>query len=635
MEQPIVSRFRPYAPGTALVLVLSILATACTTPISVKRVDPKSVRRSLTSNVLASGELSLSTVTLLKRLGADEHYKREPKEVLSVLHELFTGSLKRESLEGSTALVALAELSFEHASATNDARYYLSSVAYAWAYLFPRRSELRPERTDPRLRLAVDLYNRGLTLAFEDEDTHEARFTPGLHETSFGQLDIRLDEGDLQWGNRRLTSLAPVAALEVRGLRNRYRWRGIGAPLAARTEPLTSRRAFDDYALGNRVPVSAVLIFDDFNGQLDSGVLEGQLHLRGAYSSDSIEIGGVSVPLEMEPSSALAFGLTENNPWARELKGLLQGDLPILGDGLYRLEPYVLGKIPIVLVHGTASSMARWADIVNDLTNDRLIRTRYQFWLFTYNTGSPIAYSAWRLRRAIRNMVARLDPGRNDTALSQIVVAGHSQGGLLTKLTAVDSGMEFWELVSDVPIDSMDLDPASREILAGSLFVKPVPEVKRVVFISTPHRGSYLAEFGIARWMSRLIRTPANLLRAAGDVVSQDENASGIRRVDRIDGAIGNMSPSSVFLGKLLEIPVVSGVRSHSIISVKGGKAGPEESDGIVKYKSAHIDGVDSELIVDSGHSSQSHPVVIAELRRILLEHIGQNPPTVRQLFPD
>jgi pimeloyl-ACP methyl ester carboxylesterase len=169
-------------------------------------------------------------------------------------------------------------------------------------------------------------------------------------------------------------------------------------------------------------------MLDDFKGQLDSGVLEGQLHLRVAFSSDAIEIGGESVPLEMEPSSSLAFGLAESNPWARELKGLLHGDLLIPGDGLYRLEPYVPDRIPVVLVHGTASNMARWADIVNDLWNDRSIRTRYQFWLFTYNTGSPIAYSSWRLRRAIRNMIDRLDPEHRDAALSQIVVAGHSQG---------------------------------------------------------------------------------------------------------------------------------------------------------------------------------------------------------------
>ncbi|MBW2725891.1 MAG: hypothetical protein JRE71_16055 [Deltaproteobacteria bacterium] len=94
------------------------------------------------------------------------------------------------------------------------------------------------------------------------------------------------------------------------------------------------------------------------------------------------------------------------------------------------------------------------------------------------------------------------------------------------------------------------------------------------------------------------------------------------------------MSPSSPFLAMLLDMPVASGVHSHSIISVNGGKAEPEESDGVVKYKSAHIGGVDSELVVDSGHSCQSDPVVIAELRRILLVHLGRNPAPAIRLFP-
>ncbi len=46
--------------------------------------------------------------------------------------------------------------------------------------------------------------------------------------------------------------------------------------------------------------------------------------------------------------------------------------------------------------------------------------------------------------------------------------------------------------------------------------------------------------------------------------------------------------------------------------------------DGVVKYTSAHIDGVDSELVVRSGHSLQQHPHTIEEVRRILLLHAAE-----------
>ncbi|MCK7466931.1 MAG: hypothetical protein MZU91_01465 [Desulfosudis oleivorans] len=40
-------------------------------------------------------------------------------------------------------------------------------------------------------------------------------------------------------------------------------------------------------------------------------------------------------------------------------------------------------------------------------------------------------------------MVQQLDPEGKDSALRKMVVIGHSQGGLLTKLTAIDSRRSF------------------------------------------------------------------------------------------------------------------------------------------------------------------------------------------------
>jgi len=46
------------------------------------------------------------------------------------------------------------------------------------------------------------------------------------------------------------------------------------------------------------------------------------------------------------------------------------------------------------------------------------------------------------------------------------------------------------------------------------------------------------------------------------------------------------------------------------------------KTDGVVAYESAHIDGVVSEKIVRSGHSTQSHPETIEEVKRILRENL-------------
>jgi hypothetical protein len=79
------------------------------------------------------------------------------------------------------------------------------------------------------------------------------------------------------------------------------------------------------------------------------------------------------------------------------------------------------------------------------------------------------------------------------------------------------------------------------------------------------------------------------------------------------------MSPNHPFVRSLQTVPIAPGVKAYSIIAVEGD--GPFEAgdDGVVQYQSAHIDGVESELVVRWNHSVQGRPEAIAEVRRILL----------------
>jgi len=72
----------------------------------------------------------------------------------------------------------------------------------------------------------------------------------------------------------------------------------------------------------------------------------------------------------------------------------------------------------------------------------------------------------------------------------------------------------------------------------------------------------------------------------------------------------------------LAKMPVAPGVKAHSIIAIDGDEEPPSGNDGVVEYKSAYQEGVESEYIVRSGHSCQGHPLTIEEVRRILLEHL-------------
>ena len=61
-----------------------------------------------------------------------------------------------------------------------------------------------------------------------------------------------------------------------------------------------------------------------------------------------------------------------------------------------------------------------------------------------------------------------------------MVVVGHSQGGLITKLTAVDTGDRLWNTVVRVPPDQIQCSEQFRTLLRRVFFVKPVPFVRKL-----------------------------------------------------------------------------------------------------------------------------------------------------------
>jgi len=347
-----------------------------------------------------------------------------------------------------------------------------------------------------------------------------------------------------------------------------------------------------------------------------------------SLDTDSIEIDGRPVPLEAEPTAALAMALSESQFWKKELQVFLGDALGVRkGSGLGALRPYRKGRIPAVFVHGTASSPARWADMVNDLLADPRLRDRYAFWFFSYDSGNPIAYSGLQLRDALAQAVDRADPNGTDPCARDMIVLGHSQGGMLTKLTAIDSGDVFWANVSDEPFDSLELPPEDKELLRKALFVKPLPFVREVIFLATPQRGSYLAGPQLVRRLaSYFVRLPSNVLRVGAGLSRLGPAGTGGLHLAQIPTSIDNMSPGHPFIKSLASIPVSPTVIAHSIIAVDSDAPLEQAGDGVVKYQSAHIAGVESELIVRSPHSGmQAEPQTIEEVRRIFLEHSARS----------
>ena len=609
-----------------LIFLLPLLLAACAAPVTVERVDPRTVHRELTANVLTVGEESGASRNVLYRWDLTERFESDPEGALAQLHAAVAGGRA-----GRDELFTLAELSFLHAERTGKQEYYLAAAVYAYALLFPNGAADPLYPVDPRLRVAADLYNRGLTSGFASADRSVIELRGGTWVLPFGELTVELDPKWLRWGDRRLVNFVPVAELEVRGLRERYRRPGIGAPLAAGTAafiPDTKLRDFVGRA--TKVPVTALLRLDDPRRALAAGRITGALEIYDGYTNDVVEIDGESVPLEVEPSAAFASTLSESAIWDWELRGFLVGDLlkgfvvaSKAGEAraqLLFMQPYRRGRIPVVFVHGTASGPGRWADMMNSLENDPWLRTRFQYWFFYYDTGNPITYSADVLRLSLRVIVEQLDPNGDDAALRQMVIIGHSQGGLLAKMTAIDSGTRLWDTVSQRPLDDLILRDETREQLRRTLFLQPLPFVRRVIFIATPHRGSYEAGSWIAQQIAGFASLPKGFVDVMKDLVTGNPSAVTLS-LGGLPRSINDMTPGKPFVQTLASIPVVPGVTTHSIIAVSGDHPLAEDDDGIVKYTSSHLDDVESELVIHSGHSVQGHPLAIAEVRRILYLH--------------
>ena len=133
------------------------------------------------------------------------------------------------------------------------------------------------------------------------------------------------------------------------------------------------------------------------------------------------------------------------------------------------------------------------------------IKGGFQFWTFGYSTGDPIPYSAYLFRRNLDEVRQKLDPNKADPAFDRIVLIGHSMGGLVTKMIAVESGDRLWRVVSDRPAGELMGEEDDVKLLRSGLFFDAHPGVRRVVYIATPHRGSQFDQGSIQRVGTRLV----------------------------------------------------------------------------------------------------------------------------------
>lgn len=607
------------AAAAALVALPAAMLAGCASHVRADAVGAEKVYRGVQESALSGGEPSVPARLAIERAGLSDLWEDEPGRAIVALHRAAEIGDTRERL------YALAELSMAEGRRTGDARWSLGAAVYAHLYLFGKADAPPPTAFDPRFRLACDISARGLADAFRDDETGEFRPRSGRRPLPVGSIDIDLPQEGVELAGEHFDLLMSADDFAVEGVRSRVRREGFGLPLIAgrRAAGAAEARSVGRVPPQLRVAGTAVLTVEGELADAGTGRVKGTIHLVAPQASPVLRIRGADVPLTVDVTAPVAQQLTESKLWSHELLGFLSKSEDF-ENGLLLAQPWQPGKIPVILVHGTASSPARWAELLNEVSADPEISRHYQPWLFIYSTGAPILVSAASLRDSITQTVQALDPEGRDPALKRIVVMGHSQGGLLTRLIATSSGDRFWRNVAERPIDALDLSASEREQLERVFFFEPVPQVERVIFLATPHRGSFVAGNFFGRIGSSLIALPQTLVNDVTGIVSRNLARVSGDRLGQLPTAVDNMDPDSVFCAALADLPISDRIRVNSIVAVDGDGPPEELDDGVVAWKSAHLPTAESELLVRSPHSCQGDPRTILEVRRILHLHAAK-----------
>ncbi len=517
------------------------------------------------------------------------------------------------------------------------------SIRYSYAYLFETKRRPQDRIFDNRQVQIRDFYNQALakmvttyTLRHKDKKLDQ--------KIKIGQSTYTIDFSNyplLQ--NQDVQSLISSYNLNFSGLRSINRRDGFGSEfvtiLAQNEKKLEENYIIDPvhYKYKNGInpnihqsrylPVS--IAAQPRSSQTIDQILNDphfELKVYDPYSTENIDVAGKNYPLAANFSAPYGLWLAENNLGAAAYLSLIDRDKHLTMPHLYMMEPFNPNKKVIVLVHGLASSPEAWIRLTNDIMGDQVLREHYQVWQVFYSTNMPILESRFQINTIINQAFDSID--HNSPAYKDAVLIGHSMGGIIARLLVSDENLTepALKLLNTRQVNKL----RENQILGQRLQMKPVPNFDRAIFLASPHRGTAYADLWFTKVARRIIKLPVAFLGALADSV-EDKDINFKHFIDQIGTGIiqngpSDLSHNSKFTELTKNVLPKKGMQFHSILGNNTDSKDPDVmSDGIVPYRSAHLDGAVSEMIIKGGHSIQETPEAVLELRRILRLHLTQH----------
>lgn len=520
-----------------------------------------------------------------------------------------------------------ADLAAKHDCHASDAFYAACEAAWNAVWTCPGSMEILAE--------AGQLYNDALAGLLEAGQTTGRLSPDGLWiGPKWKPLCVPLVGKALPVADCEIEAIEVFCPPGDKRITRQHLRTGFGVPVVVRVRRGPMGTADAEFAADRQsITATAVLRFalpgsenflEKFAGPLSRDHAPAILDLANPVEIAAVHIGPARPPLAADLTMPL-LDMLAGMPKA-SLAGFLQPFSS--GDSAPRLEflePHRPGRIPVVFIHGLASDEGTWFDLINELRTWPTFHRRFEPWLFRYPTGAGFMLSSASLRRQLRTAIARLDPDCTDTALDNVVLIGHSMGGLHAKMQVVSSGTAMWDAIACRPVTELRARPELQRLVANTYFFEPLPFVKRVVYVATPHKGSTLATLGIGRVAAMTVQPPPVPTAIHREIVTMNPDFFRPEFEKRVPTSIDILEPSSTALTALNSLQPPCWVTTHSIIGKAHASLVSGGDDCVVSVESARAPGVVSELIVPASHTKvHHHPEAVAEIKRILAQHLHE-----------
>jgi pimeloyl-ACP methyl ester carboxylesterase len=600
--------------------------------VGVEPLDLHEGYREYSDSLLSSGRLSLATHQALN-LVPEAGVAGTTAAQLAAL-----GASER--IDPATRAFARSELALRAAQALDgkepalSRQYYLVAAREAARLLFPGGNMIHIDPFDQKYRLASSFYSLAAGRYFLLLMALGSNWTGDLTEnTPAGVFNVTFDNDDSDLYAYFFNNFSLAWGYRITGLRNRYTRDGIGIPMVARRAPGENFPLEQYFPAGGYIaPITVYLRFgsDDLNTSPDplSPAERVRVGLTDTRLAEYVCFGRQTLPVAADFTAPYAVQITRDHSRAAGRAALFGDSVAGSRLGLTISAPWDPDKIPLILIHGLASSAEAWRELTNDILGSEELRGRYQIIHYAYATNESFLATATRFRRELADFLAvvKYDPNVSP----KLVLIGHSMGGLLAKSVAVDSGTRLWDTAFRVPADALHADQAVRSTFEDALFLKPWPSVGLIIFMGTPQHGSDRADGLLGRLSASLLRLPAdyvNLTREIGlrDSEELQPNIRSAFTSGRLT-SVASLSPHNPLMQAYGDLPIVAGVPFYSIMGTATRDAHGRSSDGYVTVESARLPGSVSDTLLPIRHRQFDRAVPLNVVYRILREHAESVP---------